>query len=163
MSEILTIHNDGALVTATNYFETPHARQVQAVYVSVNAGCVRLLVPDPAMIDSAGAKYVIVTRGKWPEMGWRDALDVLFEDGTDSPFAAIVGAEAVDRLPPAGDSGRTDLRCIGYGPGLAVLWDLPARYRLVKRVPYREPWGLRGFPCRTKPTNPIPARTPIPS
>lgn len=137
----MRIDNDGPLITGTDYFASDVARKLSAVYVSINAACVRLLVPDPAMVDAAGANYVIISRGKSPRDGWRDMLELLWEDGSDTPYIADVGAESVDRMPAAKDDGRTDLRCIGYGPTLAVLWDLPARYRHVKRLPCRKPWS----------------------
>jgi hypothetical protein len=138
---ILSISNDGPRVVATNYFGTAAAVRLSALYVSVNAGAFRLLVPDPRMIDATGATHVVVTRGKSPVDDWRDMLELLFEDGGDRPFVAQFGAESVDRMPAAADDGRTDLRCLGYGPDLSVLFDLPARYRVRPRVPYLKPWG----------------------
>jgi len=138
---ILTISNDGQRVTATNYFTSPHATRLSAVYCSINDRAFRLLIPDPSMIDWRGASAVIVTRGKSPQDGWRDMLELLWEDGSDSPFAATISSESVDRMPADSDDGREDLRCIGYGPDLAVLFDLPARFRRRKRVPCLEPWN----------------------
>lgn len=138
---LIAIENNGPLVTATNYFASEHAR-LGLIYVSVNAGAFRLLIPsNTTPIESAGAEYVIVTRGKWPAKGWRECLEFVWEDNTDSPFFQIVETQMADRLPLADDDGRTDLRCIGYAPDLSILFDLPARYRITPRVPYLKPWA----------------------
>lgn len=132
------IRNDGPLIRETNYWSTPHAQRGM-FYVSINAGAFRLLVPPSqqgTLADIRTGQYVIVTRGSW---NGRDALELLFEDGSDSPFVLHVLAAQVDRMPARTDEGRTDLRCLIYTKtGLAL--DLPARYRRATRLPDLRPW-----------------------
>lgn len=65
MSEILEITNHGPLITGTNYFDSELAAAGK-LYVSVNGGAVRVLLP-PAMYgvlaDMRSAKYCVVSRG----------------------------------------------------------------------------------------------------
>lgn len=110
-------------------------------YVSINAGCFRILVPDGApAIDPIGAEYVFVTRGKWVAKESREAMEFVFEDGSDAPYHLIVEMLQCDRLPAGDDDGRTDLRCIGYRSDLSVAWNLPARSRVKLQLPYLKAW-----------------------
>lgn len=135
---MIRIHNDGPLIVETDYWDTPHAQR-GLFYVSINAGAFRLLVPllqEASLADMRTAAYVIVTRGVWHG---RDALELLFEDGSDSPFSLHVLAAQVDRMPARSDEGRTDLWCLIYTEaGLAL--DLPARYRSSDSLPDLRPW-----------------------
>lgn len=138
---MIIVRNDGALVVETNYFATEHAN-LGLVYCSLNARAFRLFVPAVApQVDASGAEYVIVTRGTWAARGGREAMEFVWEDGSDSPYQLTIEVQQCDLLPAPEDSGRTDLRCIGYAPDLSVLFDLPARYRAVPRLPYLKPWG----------------------
>lgn len=138
--EMIRIENDGPLVVATNYFTTEHAR-LGLIYLSINASAFRLLVPSTCQpIDAMGAKYIIVTRGKWPEKDWRECFEFVWEDESDSPYHLIIETKNADRLPIDSDVGCTDLRCIGYAPDLSIVFDLPARYRTAKRIPHLKPW-----------------------
>lgn len=136
----MIIRNRGALIVETDYFATEHAK-LGLIYCSINDKTFRLLIPAGAtQVDAAGAKYVIVTRGKWPDRGWRECLEFVWEDESDAPFHVLIDVQQADVIPVPEDAGRTDLRCIGYAPDLSVLFDLPARYRAVPRVPYLKPW-----------------------
>jgi hypothetical protein len=44
MAELLRVDNDGPRIVGTNYLDTEWGRQ-GCVFVSVNAGCFRVLVP----------------------------------------------------------------------------------------------------------------------
>ena len=68
--ETLTITNDGPRILTTNYWDTEHARGGK-YYCSVNAGAIRILVPPQRAADIEewnACRYVIVSRGPWPEM-----------------------------------------------------------------------------------------------
>lgn len=140
---MIEIYSKGAEVVSTNYWRTEHAEKGY-FYLSLNAGCFRLLVPEPnrAMLtEMRTAREVIVSRGPWPEQGRTDALEILFEDGTNRPFALHLGVEQVDRLPLATDVDK---------PGQPPRWkfaawtpegnqlELPCRYRIVSRIPCLE-------------------------
>jgi hypothetical protein len=145
MSDLITVENDGAELVATNYWHTENAKKGY-VYLTVNAGCFRLLVPRGkglSLDDIKSGKVALVTRGPWPEMGKHDALELLFEDYSDSPFILHIVAEQVDRMPLDSDRDR---------PGQPPRWklavynesgkvcEMPARYRKAKKLPYMKEW-----------------------
>ena len=84
------------------------------------------------------ATEVLVSRGPWPEQGRNDAIEVLFDDGSQSPFALLCGMEQVDRLPLDADAGR-QLVCTVWTEGPRLRLTLPAYYRRVPRLPDLSP------------------------
>ncbi len=145
---MITIQNDGPELVETNYWESEYARNGY-VYLTINAGCFRLLVPDGKGIpveDLKTGQVVLVTRGPWPEMGRHDALELLFEDYSDNPFCLHIVPEQVDRMPLDSDRDR---------PGQPPKWtfavytrggkvhEAPARYRKAKKLPYMKEWRER--------------------
>lgn len=142
---IISTENNDAEIISTNYWQTEHAAR-GLFYVSINAGTFRLLVPavqEGAIAEMATAREVIVSRGAWPDMGKYDALEILFEDGSDSPFVLHLVADQADRMPTDADRDR---------PGQPPRWkcaiwtedgkklELPCRYRLVKKIPCLKPF-----------------------
>jgi hypothetical protein len=107
--EMLTIENKGQEIVETNFWQTDIARR-GGFYLSGNAGAFRLLVPviqEAAVADFQTAKDVILTRGPWPAAGQAKAMEILFDDGTDNPYAIHLGTAQVDRWPLQSDAGRT--------------------------------------------------------
>lgn len=141
---LLTIANHGPLITSTNFFASDHAKNGK-LYLSVNAGAVRLLVPpacESAIPDMAAATEVVVSRGPWPAAKGGDSLELLFEDGTDSPFSVHLDSNSFDRLPPAEDAGREWVCTVwvahrGDVPRRAI--EKPCWYRVVSRLPWLKP------------------------
>jgi hypothetical protein len=145
MNDFVQVVNAGMEIVSTNYWQTEMAEKGY-VYLSINAGCFRLLVPKGKGIplaDITCAELVIVSRGPWPEAGKHDAFEILFEDNTDNPFCLHIVPGQVDRLPLMGDRDR---------PGTEPKWffavynqdgkvaEFPARYRLVKKIPCLKGW-----------------------
>jgi hypothetical protein len=136
----LYIKNDGPRIAATNYWESGYAR-AGIFYISVNASTFRLLVPSVrrnTLADMRTAHEVVISRGPWPAAGRQDAIELMFEDGSDVPFALHVGTEQIDRLPLASDVGR-EVRCTVWTAGPVEALSLPAYYRIVERLPCMEP------------------------
>ena len=142
---MLKVRNNGPEIISTNYWSS-QAAQKGYVFLSVNAGCFRLLVPTAQGIpidDIMTAQVVLITRAPWPEIGNRDALELLFEDNTDDPFVINIVSEQVDRMPLDRDRDR---------PGQPPRWkfavytedgkifECPARYRKAKRLPCLKRW-----------------------
>jgi hypothetical protein len=146
--------DDRAAIEATNFWSSDLARR-GGMYVSMGFRCFRVLVPaanvDEIRNELRSADYAIASRGPWSEHRVQDALEFVFEDHTESPFSIAVGPEQLDTIPLPADNGRTDLRCIVYGPGLEVLADLPAKFRVVRHIPCLEPWTADA---------PVPTQTP---
>jgi hypothetical protein len=140
---MIHIANDGPRILDTDYWTTPHAAR-GACYLSINAGAFRLLVP-PALASAIGemvtAKTVVVSRGPWPEQHKDEAIEVLFDDGTSSPYAIHIGAEQVDRLPLDTDASgrwRCSVWTVEAGATMQKL-ERPAVYRRSKRLPDLRP------------------------
>jgi hypothetical protein len=143
--DFITIENDGARVARTNFWETDAARAGK-VYLSFNAGAARLLVPHSREADVADmrtAREVVISRGPWKAMRIPDAYEVLFDDGTQYPYALHLGPGSWDRLLPKSEHGR-DLMLTVWTEGAdgepVLTWEFLARYRLVSRLPWLKPW-----------------------
>lgn len=138
---MIEITNDGAAITYTNYFETRQAAE-GFFYLSYNAGAVRLRVPDSRksmLSDMRTGHYVIVSAGPWPDRQGRDGLELLFEDGSDSPFCLHLSAhEKSDRLLPETDQGGGFVVTAWEREGKVAEW--PGKYRRVRCIPCYEPW-----------------------
>lgn len=139
----MLIENSGRSIASTDYWQSEAARAGYC-YLSWNAGAARLLVPDACkhfLPEMRAAKYVIVSRGPWRDQGGRDALELLFEDDSDSPFCLHLVAEQTDRLLPEDNQG---------GGFVVTAWtregeefSLPGRYRVVAEIPCLEPWAVQ--------------------
>jgi len=134
---MLRIENDGPRIRATNYWESEAAGRGYA-YVSVNAGTFRLLLPpalETALADMATAREIVISRGPWTDAGKADGLEILFDDGSSSPYALHLSIEQIDRVPLDADAGRQVVCTVWtLGPKLAL--SRPAYYRRVPRIPW---------------------------
>jgi hypothetical protein len=138
MRGFITCKNDGQEIVETNYWSHAYCRN-GAVFLSINAGAFRLLVPPQMPIDDmVAADEVIVTRGAWPAAGKHEALELMFEDYGDNPYCIHIGSEQTDRLPADSDRHRSFVFAIWTRDGKVK--ELPARYRKAKRIPYMKPW-----------------------
>lgn len=137
---MLTIINDGPKITKTNFWESEYAKQ-GLFFLSWNAGAARLLVPDsaqPALADMRTAGEVIVSYGPFKQAPTRQGYELMFEDGSDSPFAIQMSTEQTDRLIPVEHQGG-GFNVVAYArAGVAGTW--PARYRRVRAIPCLDPW-----------------------
>lgn len=100
LRKLITIENTGADLASTNYWQTEHARTGKC-YLSGNAGTWRLLVPKAAehMLSEmqTGSRVNIE-----PSMQADECWDVIFEDGSSSPFFLAIDRLQVDRAMTAG-------------------------------------------------------------
>ncbi len=100
---MIHIANDGQAVVSTSYWSTPHA-DAGYLYVSINAGAIRVLVP-------AATAYLLdelppVGTPCEYRQGARICSIILLDDPAD-PHAIEVDAQQVDRRLLASDVGRT--------------------------------------------------------
>lgn len=140
IDNFLEIANAGQRITKTNYWDSDHAK-TGLFYLTWNAGAARLLVPDaqkPAIREMRTAREVIISRGPWTDQGGRDALELLFEDGTDNPFCLHLVAEQSDRMIPEGEQGG-GFSVTAWTRGGEKL-RLPGKYRVVPELPWLREW-----------------------
>lgn len=135
--KLLLIENQGQQIANTNYWQLEHA-QKGLFYLSWNAGAARLLVPE-SQLDSieemTTCEYVIISRGKFEG---RDALELLFEDNTDTPFSIHIVTEQTDRLIPEYQQGGGFVVTIWTQAGQKLKFD--GKYRVVDTLPDFSPW-----------------------
>jgi hypothetical protein len=141
---LITIDNNGQAIADTNYFGTPQA-QAGYCFFSWNAGAGRLLVPDARrswLREMSTAEYVIVSRGPWQDQGHREAMELLFEDGSDRPFSIHLLMEQTDRTLPDTDQGNEFVITIWTLEAKTPTERLrfPAKYRVVDKIPCLDPW-----------------------
>jgi hypothetical protein len=148
------IENDGPAIVQTTFWDTDMARN-GLMHLSWNAGAGRLLVPDglAAVLrdEVGGASEVLVSRGPWREQGNRDALELLWDDGSECPFAVHIVAEQSDRRIPESQQGGGFFISVWTRAGLQATW--PGRYRVVDVIPWLRPWEA-SEPLRTSTTPP---------
>jgi hypothetical protein len=147
MSNQIIVQNHGPLIRSTNYWDLP-LEEAGKLFVSCNAGAVRILVPRAfrRIIDEmrSGCRYhVVISRGPWTSKNLKEAVEILFEDGTDGPFCLHLSPESFDSLPGEPEPGRD---------WVVSVWDLkkgrphkalerPAHWRRVPEIPWLKPWG----------------------
>ncbi len=145
---MLEIINHGSLIRATNYWKTDMA-QAGKYFASVNGGAIRLLVPPSrraAIEDMRAAQYVILSRGPWPAMSLAEAVELLFEDQSDDPYALHLSPESFDLLPAEPQPGREWVLTVWDNkkdrPHKAL--ERPCHWRRVPRLPWLRPWEPPG-------------------
>lgn len=89
--KIITIENSGTYVNLTNYFSTPQATRGEA-YLTWNAGCGRLLIPDSMhhLVREMRCNNVVVTKKQ-------EGIHILFDDRSENPFRLVIAHEQNDR------------------------------------------------------------------
>jgi hypothetical protein len=104
--QMITIHNRGPLIVATNYWESELAKAGK-IFCSVNAGAIRVLLPP------LGYRHVedmrgecVLSRGPWPELDLPEAVEILWDDGSPDPFVLHLSPESFDVLPAQPEPDR---------------------------------------------------------
>lgn len=98
--------NDGARIVSTDYWDSEQA-SAGLCYLSGNAGDWRLLVPEAAegLLSEmkTGRSALIEQSVHAPGICW----DVVFEDGTETPFSIAIDKKQVDRVMSSGQCRLT--------------------------------------------------------
>lgn len=123
--KFITVQNLGPELESTNYWESDLAA-AGYLYLSCNAGALRLLIPPSKVSDIAEmitAREVIVTRGVHRQHQ-RPMVELLFDDHSSNPYVLFLSLEQVERgFADAGDLPRRFL-LYTQGPRLAgeLIW-----------------------------------------
>lgn len=128
---MIIVGNNGKEIISTNYFESDYAKD-GLFFLSWNAGALRILVPDEYLRDIAEmktGKIVVVSRGIYKG---KDALEIMFDDYTDNPYAIFIDIQQTDRLII--DDGQQFIVSAWTKKGKVAEWD-KAKYRVVKVLP----------------------------
>lgn len=138
---IIKIQNAGKKIKETNYWDSEYA-QAGYYFFSINAGCIRMLVPDSQIHQLAEfktGKKVIISRGPWPQTGRKEGFEILFEDYSDAPHAIHVGVESWQILPEKSCAGKKWDFAIWTRSG--CMYQKKCYYRIVPEIPYLKAWG----------------------
>ena len=141
MTNLIKIENAGQKIVSTNYWKSEIAKSGK-LFFSVNAGCVRMLIPElmKNMIhEIKTGKKVILSRGPWPDRNRDDAFEFLFEDFTKTPYVIHVGVEKWDMIPKWERKGGWVFSAWTETDGCVYKKSL--KYRLVEKIPCMQPWG----------------------
>lgn len=98
MTEHIIIGNDHEKIKTTNYWETNYNKEGY-IYVSLNAGAMRLLLPEnlnPDIEAMKNTKTIVISKGKHVEYD-REMFEVLFDDNSDYPYVLFLSLEQFDR------------------------------------------------------------------
>ncbi len=127
LSGFMMVQDDGPSLRDSNYWDSLYC-QSGLLYFSVNAGAIRMLVPDDVSDELLDAltttQHVVVSR---------DAAGVhyelLFEDGTPTPYFVFTTSAAWDHSVPDSESGRINIDFRVYARGCRLLARMEARFR----------------------------------
>lgn len=86
--------------------------------------------------EMRGAEYVIISKGT---LHGRDALELVFEDGSDAPFVIHMLSEQCDRLLPENNQGGGFVVTVWTRGGNQLRY--PGKYRVVENLPDVSPWS----------------------
>ncbi len=138
----LTITNNGQQIIETNYWQSFYA-QSRMMFLTLNAGAFRLLVPhelESYITEFHTAKDVIISRGDWVQAKRPNAVEVLFDDHTITPFAVTLCSGQIDRLPVSSDVGKEYVFTAWVWREKPVcVYRNDCFYRTVARIPYLKP------------------------
>ncbi len=144
-------------LVSTGFWNTSFAKQ-GGMFLASNGPAFQLLLTNaqiPAVAEAMRtATEVIVTRGPWDLAGGADGMEVMFEDGSDSPFSIHLAEDQCLWMPPRSKSGSADLRCTVSGPGCVEIGTFRAKFRWAREIPCLKPWGevpSKGAPLVLKP------------
>ena len=142
---MIEIINHGAIILRSNYWESPLAER-GLLFCSVNAGAIRVLMPAVRygdLNDMRAAQYCVLSRGPWPAEKKQDGIEIMWEDGSDSPYALHLTPESFDLLPAEPEAGREWVLTVYVAkdgiPHKAL--ERRCHWRRVDRIPCLEPWS----------------------
>ncbi|MEQ9883241.1 hypothetical protein ABRP83_13805 [Pectobacterium brasiliense] len=132
---MISIANNGQSIEHTTYFDSQPAT-AGFLYASWNAGALRILLPDSALdmlIEMKMGTQVGVTRGTL--QGRKDALEIMFDDNSDAPYAIHIVREQYDNL--IRDENVSITVSVWGRSGKLAEW--PGFYRTAQTLPFLEP------------------------
>ena len=151
------IENDGPGIKSTNWWSLPQGQRL--FLATVNAGCLRLLVPPgkvtllPEMKD--GVKQVVFSVCERPSSN-RFVAEILFDDGSPAPFAIHLSANQLLFVPDRRDDlGRFPFYVFVDHNGPVRVLSTEVFVRFVPTLPCLDPINADEFrallPCPRPP------------
>jgi len=141
LHSFITTKNDGPELVETNFWDAEIGARHFAF--SVNAGCMRLLVPNchkPSITDMIACEYVIASILRKIRPG-TISIELLFEDHTQTPFNIQMTPGACLSLFPVAENSKIPRKLTIWTEGLCKVAELPIYSRNVPRLPWLKPLG----------------------
>jgi hypothetical protein len=156
--KFLIIENQGKLIAETNFWSSDFNANGK-VFLSINAGCARLLIPDVLkarlVAEIQTAKYAILSRTPIQPQAGRISLQILFEDDSGNPYSIQLTHESTDRMPSVDDAGRIfSFYAYTRGDPPLKVFESDLYFNVVQSLP----WGGRIHPLeftRLRPDGPL--------
>lgn len=95
----IQIRSDGPILTEANWWDLPPGKEL--CFLSINAGCFRLLVPpfwEDSILDMKEGVHEVVISTIDSRFSSEYVAEILFDDHSVAPFAIQLSADQVDRL-----------------------------------------------------------------
>jgi hypothetical protein len=148
---MIQISNHGPLIIQTNFWDSELA-QAGKLWVSVNGGAIRVLLPPQlygALADMRQAKECVLSRGPWDPRrtaGLHDPLEgieIMWDDGSDAPYALHLTPASFDMLPAEPDAGREWVLTVWTAKDGKPHKSLEriCHWRRVISIPWLKPWS----------------------
>lgn len=137
---MLTFGNRGQKLVETNYWTSEYAKN-GLVYVSVNAGAARLLLPramEANLPDILCAKEVVISFAGQFDPLRESSIEIMFDDGTESPFCLFISRGQCDRWESVSAAESIDFSVWTEKGG--EVFACEAKVRKVLRIPCLLPW-----------------------
>jgi hypothetical protein len=140
----IRVTNHGPLLLSSNYWESELAAAGK-LFVSVNAGAIRILLPPQLygdLADMRSAPECVLSRGPWPAERQREAVEIMWDDGSANPYALHLTPASFDSLPGEPMLGREWILSVWTKKDSSPHKALERRchWRRVVRIPCLEPW-----------------------
>ena len=147
MPDIVRISNHGPLITATNYWDSEDLARAGKVFVSVNAGAIRVLLPPQlygALTDMRAASECVLSRGPWPAERQAEGIEIMWDDGSGAPYVLHLTPASFDLLPAEPEPSRDWVLTVWTAkdgkPHKAL--ERKCHWRRVDRIPCLAPWSV---------------------
>jgi hypothetical protein len=139
MRQRIITKNNGPELVYTNFWDSEINSKFCAF--SVNAGCLRLLVPNcskSSIPDMIACEYVVASiLSKIRPM--TISIELLFEDHSQTPFSIHMIPEACLSLFPLAENSKVPRKMTIWTEGLNKVAELPIYSRTVPKLPWLKP------------------------
>ena len=108
---MIQVVNNGQDIDYTDYFDSEIA-QKGYLMASINAGCLRVLLPDQmsyVLNEIKTADHVVVSKGPSEKFaGGGEMWEIMFEDYSETPFGLFIGGNQFAGFVPSLDNSAWD-------------------------------------------------------
>ncbi|WP_210165053.1 hypothetical protein [Methylosinus sp. PW1] len=133
--------NMGQKLVDTSYWASEHAL-MGFVYISVNAGAARLLLPrvqESHLPDIGSANEVVISFASRFDPRKDPSIEIMFDDGSANPFCLFISRDQCDCWASLSAAKSIPFSVVTQGNG--EVFACEAKVRKVRRIPCLLPWN----------------------